>query len=400
MKTNPYKSRLTNTPLHTFIATAAVAVLLVLFTACPHEPIVPTPPDPQPIDYTPEVNDPVTNDFTMVKACIGETSSAAATILGQRDFLSDGEKYTHTENGITKIVSLYPTNGTNIKQGELYVRDQEMSVMLPIFKQWMQEFRASTPFTKLVRSSYSISENGNAQNFNNYEDFLAAVENIPSSSNANLHFMGNDIYANEYEIYISNGYTKWMELRILNSRIGQPSNDFTQSDLQDSDLHKNILISKVDYLTFRYKGFYALNVQNPVQSGTEIPFLAQYQSPGDFGWIKLYYQNTNNLLMSGGIVWMGCGHLDFPTGFRAGLSANSSLPYPGQGKIAYIDNSGNYQTVSDESDLQHVWQTVSKQQEFRHYYANSHKKVAVYLYTPSVGMGNPADWYYLVFVEQ
>jgi hypothetical protein len=40
------------------------------------------------------------------------------------------------------------------------------------------------------------------------------------------------------------------------------------------------------------------------------------------------------------------------------------------------------------------------QQEFQHYYANSHKKVAVYLYTPSVGIGNPADWYYLVFVEQ
>jgi hypothetical protein len=171
---------------------------------------------------------------------------------------------------------------------------------------------------------------------------------------------------------------------------------------QETDLNKNILISRVDYLTFAYKGFYAMNVQNPVSSGDEIPFVAQYQSPGDFGWFKLFYQTTDNLLAHGSIIWMGCGKLMFPESFKAGQTLSNGLPYPGQSKIAFINNEGLYCTVdsAQEVNLQRIWQTLSKQVEFQHYYNNSSKKVAVYLYTPSVGIGNPADAYYLVFTEQ
>ena len=81
---------------------------------------------------------------------------------------------------------------------------------------------------------------------------------------------------------------------------------------------------------------------------------------------------------------------------------NSGLPYPGQSKIAFINDEGHYCTVNaaQEVGLQRIWQTLSKQEEFQHYYNNTHKKVAVYLYTPSMGLGDPADWYYLVFTEQ
>jgi hypothetical protein len=189
-------------------------------------------------------------------------------------------------------------------------------------------------------------------------------------------------------------------MQIINSRAEQPSDDFTESDLHETDLQKHILISKVDYLTFRYKGFYVLNVTHKLNSGDEIPFVSQYQSPGDFGYIKLFYRNTDNLLMDGTIVWAGCGHLNFPNNFRAGLPMDNGLPYPGQSRIAFIDDGGNYMTVTDERELQYIWQSLSRQKEFQHYYGNSSKKVAVYLYTPSVGVGNPADAYYLVFTEQ
>lgn len=384
--------------LHRILA-PAIVLLAIFFTSCIIDPIEPIP-QPQPIDYTPEVNDPVTNDFTMVKACIGLTRASAETILNDNGFISNGERYVKTENNVTKILSLWSPSQGCVKQGELYVKDEGLSVMLPVFKQWMLEFRASTAFTKLVRSHYSLKVDENNQVFNTPEELLSALETIDSSSNVNISFTGNDIYANEYEIFLTTGYTNWVELRIYNSLAGSPSGDGTQGNLQNEDLHKNILISKVDYLTFRPKGFYALNVQNPDPSGNEIPFLSQYQSPGDFGSIKLFYQNTNNLLLSGSIIWSGCGHLDFPDHFKNGLTLNNGLPYPGQNKVSFINNSGNYITTSEETDLQHIWQTVSKQKEFQHYYGNTHKKVAVYLYTPSVGIGNPADWYYLVFVEQ
>ena len=189
-------------------------------------------------------------------------------------------------------------------------------------------------------------------------------------------------------------------MQIINHLAGQPSDDFTESDLQQSDLQKHILISKVDYLTFRYKGFYALNVTNKLNTGNEIPFVSEYHAPADFGYIKLFYRNTDNLLMDGSIVWNGCGELNFPNNFRAGLPMDNGLPYPGQSRISFINDGGHYETVTDESELQYIWQSVSQQKEFQHYYGNSSKKVAVYLYTPSVGVGNPADAYYLVFTEQ
>ena len=408
MKTNLFKFETGNK----FFAAIAFSAILVLLAACTREPVGPRIRELPPIEYTPEVNDPVTNDFRMVKACIGKSPAEAAAIVNGRNFFLDENDdpsthspgtshYVHTGNGNEKTLSLWSSNQSVVLQGELYVKDQELSVMLLFYKQWLREFRTSTAYKKLARTHFSWGVDGNTRNFHSLDELIAAVDNLQSAEDISISFSGSDIYANEYSIHLSyRDYLKWVELRVLNSRAGQPSDDFTQSDLQDTDLHKNILISKVDYLTFRYKGFYALNVQNPVQTGTEIPFLAEYQAPCDFGWIKLYYQNTDNLLMSGDITWMGCGQLEFPTGFRAGRQLNNRLPYPGQNKISFINDAGTYQTVTDDADLQRIWQTVSKQQEFRRYYANSHKKVAVYLYTPSVGIGNPADWYYLVFIEQ
>lgn len=383
--------------------------LMFCLAACTPDPTDPIPADSDstvteipPIDYTPEVNDPVTNDFTMLKACVGSNSGDAANLLTQNGFLLNEDRYTKTVENVTKIVSIWPSGV--VQQGELYVKDAELPVMLPIFKQWMQEFHASSAFSKLVRASYSMRVDGNNQSFDSYEAFMSALEASSSySSYLSINFYGNDIYSNVYEIFLNiSGQMKWVELRIYNARAGQPSDEFTENDLQEEDLHKTILISKVDYLTFRPRGFYAMNVQNPVSSGNEIPFVAQYQAPGDFGWFKLFYQTTDNLLAYGSIVWMGCGHLEFPETFRAGQKLNSGLPYPGQSKIAFINDEGQYCTVNaaQEIDLQRIWQTLSKQEEFQHYYSNTHKKVAVYLYTPSMGLGDPADWYYLVFTEQ
>ena len=354
------------------------------------------------IDQAQSVNLYITNDFTMLKACVGSNSGDAADLLTQNGFLLNEDRYTKTVENVTKIISIWPSGV--VKQGELYVKDEELPVMLPIFKQWMQEFHASSAFPKLVRSSYSMRVDGNSQSFDSYEAFMSALGASTSYSDyLSINFSGNDIYSNVYEIFLNiSGYMKWVELRIYNARAGQPSDEFPESDLPEEDLHKNILISKVDYLTFRPRGFYAMNVQNPVSSGNEIPFVAQYQAPGDFGWFKLFYQTTDNLLAYGSIVWMGCGHLEFPETFRAGQKLNSGLPYPGQSKIAFINDEGQYCTVSaaQEVGLQRIWQTLSKQEEFQHYYNNTHKKVAVYLYTPSMGLGDPADWYYLVFTEQ
>ena len=374
-------------------------ILALCFTACKHDPIDPLPSEPQPIEYTPEVPEPITNDFTLLKACIGKSQAETEALLTEHGYTAgEDNKFLKTENGVTKEAKIYSTGNA-----ALTVIDNNFDILKQLFGQWMNEIRSSAAYTHLVRSSFSLSTGwGNGiQHFNTPEELLSAVANIPSTPDdgMNASFYGNDIYANRYSLVLMpdlNG----VFMQIINSRAGQPSDDFTESDLQETDLQKHILISKVDYLTFRYKGFYALNVTNKLNSGTEIPFVSQYQGPGDFGYIKLFYRNTNNLLMDGTIIWAGCGELNFPDNFRAGLPMDNGLPYPGQNRIAFINDGGHYETVTDERELQYIWQSVSRQKEFQHYYGNSSKKVAVYLYTPSVGVGNPADAYYLVFTEQ
>ena len=374
--------------------------LTLCLAACKHEPIEPLPSEPQPIEYTPEVPEPITNDLTLLKACIGKSQAEVTALLAEHGFTpGEDNKFSKTENGITKEVHCH-----SIGNAEMVVHNSEFTIQRQVFAQWMNEIRNSVAYTKLVRSSFELStgwENG-IQHFNTPEELLAALANIPSTPDNGMDalFYGNDIYANRYSLVLMPDLNGGVYMQIVNSRAGQPSDDFTESNLHETDLQKHILISKVDYLTFRYKGFYALNVTNKLNSGTEIPFVSQYQGTGDFGYIKLFYRNTNNLLMDGTIIWAGCGHLNFPDNFRAGLPMDNGLPYPGQSRIAFINDGGHYETVTDERELQYIWQSVSRQKEFQHYYGNSSKKVAVYLYTPSVGVFNPSEAYYLVFTEQ
>ncbi len=383
------------------ISPVLVWLLLVFgFAGCIIDPIEPSHPTHTgliPIEYTPEVQEPITNDFTLIKACLGKSQSESAALLTHYGFSpTEGNKFVKTENGLTKEATIYSSGNV-----ALALLESDFDLQKQVFSQWMREIRNSVAYTKMVRSSFSLSTgwNNGYQHFNTPEELLADLAIVPPADGMSASFYGNDIYANQY-------YLDMMPdiggvcMQIINPRAGQPADDFTESDLRPTDLQKHILISKVDYLTFRYKGFYALNVSDKLNSGREIPFVANYQSPGDFGYIKLFYRNTNNLLMDGTIIWSGCGELNFPESFRAGQRLSNVLPYPGQSRIAFINEEGHYTTVSDDTELQRIWHTLSRQKEFRHYFGRTSKKIAVYLYTPSVGVGNPADAYYLVFTEQ
>lgn len=381
--------------LSPYLSLFAGVFLTLCFAACKPDPVEPLPSQPQPIDDPTEIQEPITNDFTLVKACIGKPQEETVALLADHGFTAIGDnKFSKTENDVTKKVSVHSVGNV-----EMYVQDCEFALMKQIFAQWMNEIRNSAAYSHLVRASFQLKEDYNTgYSYNTPEELLDALSTTSPAGGMYASFHGNDVYANEYSLTLFPELGVYMQ--VVNQRAEQPSDEFTESDLQEADLHKHILISKVDYLTFQYKGFYALNVTDKLDDGLEIPFLADYRPPGDFGSIKLYYRNTDNLLFDGTIIWAGCGSLLFPDSFRAGLPMSAGLPYPGQSRIAFINEEGSYVTVTDEAELQHIWQSVSHQKEFQYYYGHSSKKVAVYLYTPSVGVGNPADASYFVFTEQ
>src|SRR5690554_6488011 len=82
-------------------------------------------------------------------------------------------------------------------------------------------------------------------------------------------------------------------------------------NIDESGVSK-VLVLKVDYLTNKFEG------------GTELTFTKSspnfniqpiYISPGDFGNISMIYQDINELLFDGSIVWMGKGYIKYPRNF-------------------------------------------------------------------------------------
>ena len=394
---------------HYFSFLLIVSMMLCL-ASCEHEDFVTTvtvpskpqpvnyvvPDEPDPFEYTPEVQEPIINDFTLLKACIGLPQAEIAALLANHGFSEENGKFLKTEGDITKEVYAHSTGNV-----EMLIHNNEFDILKQRFAQWMNEIHNSAAYTKLARSSFILQAGwgDGSQSFSTSEDFLSALSATNEANGMSASFHGNDIYANEYSLTMMYSL-KCIDMQIVNSRAGQPSDDFIGNDLQEEDLHHHILISKVDYLTFKYKGFYAMDVSGKINNGSEIPFLAEYQEPCDFGYIKLYYHNSNNLLMNGTLGWCDGGDLLFPTNFRAGETTSTSLPYPGQYHFTFINNVGAYVTVTDELELQRVWQCVSRQREFQHYYGHTSKKVAVYRFPPSSAGGNLSDAYYLVFTEQ
>ena len=374
-----------------------LALVATMIAACQQNPASSLPDKPQKIDYPVEVQEAVSNDFTLLKAGILKNQAENATLLTANGFTLVDNTYVKTRDSIT--IEAMMTLGNCY----MTAHTKDFNKAKSIFSQWMKEIQQSASYTNLVRSSCHLCVGGEGNRrhvFNNPNDLLAALDTLSCSlENMSASFEGNDIFANQYSLIMFPDLGG-VYLQIINQRAEQPSDTFTESDLQEADLHKHILICKVDYLTFRYEGFYALKVSGKQETGKEIPFVAEYEAPNDFGNINLFYGSKNNLLLDGAIIWNGCGKLAFPEQFRAGLPTDAGIAYPGTERVAMITENGQYSPILNEREIKYIWESVSKQKEFQYYFTNSTKKLAIFLYTPSVGLMNPADADYLIFTEQ
>lgn len=353
-------------------------------------------------------------DFVFLKSLLGRTNQEAVDYITQHGYVESEtqNKYEDaTTDSISKILTLYQ-EGQYLQNVALTVKNNDFDTLFAVFKNWLLDMRNSSSYLQLNRTSYeySIGWGNGSQNFNSPEELLAALESLPPTSDfINASFAAYDNEAYWYNLSLM-GRMNGVYLQIRNERINNPLPEVPTVNLTDEYLDKDILIAKVDYMTFEYGGFYSMNVTNKQNEGNEIPFLADYMEPLDFGYIKLYYHDESNLLMDGSIVWAGCGELNFPETFVKGSNSSTYVPeytmkrgltFPSD-RISYIGVDGSYVQDIDESDndLGYIWQTLSAQEEFMSYYNQTYKKVAVYPYTPSVGVGDPYEWYYMVFVER
>lgn len=152
----------------------------------------------------------------------------------------------------------------------------------------------------------------------------------------------------------------------------------------------SILLLKVDYQTLQFEGGLEQKVNSTLPDSDTIPLRVNYKPPGDFGSIALYHKPGNELLFKGTIIWMGKGEISHPVSFKPASSFqtyNTPLAYPGSSAFKPV----NVQPGTTVPDLEPVWNAVAKLHIVSEY-RQANKKIGVFVYTPSVGIGNPADW--------
>lgn len=157
----------------------------------------------------------------------------------------------------------------------------------------------------------------------------------------------------------------------------------------------NVLILKVDYNTNAFEGGKELTFATTSPTMT---VSNQYVQPADFGSLKLIYSELNETIFDGTIVWNGLGQMNFPQNmlpanqFEYVLTADYIVPASGFENVFNPDNT-NY-------NYEPMWISIQGLVKVREYMqSNPTATVKVFLYTPSVGFGNPEEWDWIVILK-
>lgn len=170
---------------------------------------------------------------------------------------------------------------------------------------------------------------------------------------------------------------------------------FSACHPRDEYSNSKLLILKVDYLTNNFEGGKETLFTIPTSTFT---ITTQYDSPGDFGNIRLIYQELNEIIFDGSIIWMGTGEIHIPQNILAANQFNHVLTSD------YVYPRGGFENVfnpnEQEYDYSQIWSSVQGLVKVREYLSsNPNASVKLFLYTPSVGIGNPADWDWIIFIK-
>ncbi|KUK78350.1 MAG: hypothetical protein XD92_0370 [Proteiniphilum acetatigenes] len=162
------------------------------------------------------------------------------------------------------------------------------------------------------------------------------------------------------------------------------------------DTPGQVLMLKVDYTTNRFEGGTEFHFS---RSTDDFTIENEYKEPGDFGNVKLRYKELNEPLFEGTIHWMGLGEMLFPEKLEPARNfdrlVTEDIVYPVNG----FEDVFNPLNLDLEYDA--AWFAVQNLVKAREYLrANPAQKVKLFLYTPSVGEGNPEDWDWIIYLKR
>ena len=159
-----------------------------------------------------------------------------------------------------------------------------------------------------------------------------------------------------------------------------------------------VVLLKVDFLTSVFEGGKELEFS---VSSSNFTISSTYQEPGDFGDVQLFYDELSEKIFDGTIIWMGTGvrsypgTIDLPNSFSM---LSDRLPLPDNSMFESVRYS-EYAHYPDTIDYSAIWNSINYLEIVSNYRnSNPNGKINLFLYTPSVGIGDPTekDWYVIL----
>ena len=185
---------------------------------------------------------------------------------------------------------------------------------------------------------------------------------------------------------------------ILNSCDTEDSNTALEMELEDPVVINKVALLQVDFLTYNFEGGTELEFED----NANFTITNEYLSPGDFGFIKLYYEEVDQLMFEGSIIWLGRGERSYPEMMEPSSdfpTEPNEFPLPPEEdfEIVAFGDSSNYPNPIP-SNL--IWEAIDNLTLVKDYRsANPAANINLFLYRPSVGIGDPADWDWIILLK-
>ncbi|WP_289046586.1 hypothetical protein [uncultured Olleya sp.] len=160
----------------------------------------------------------------------------------------------------------------------------------------------------------------------------------------------------------------------------------------------NVVLLKVDYLTNIFEG----GLEFEFSTSQNFTISSTYNPPGDFGDIQLYYSELNEKIFDGTIFWGGSGETSYPEQINlpesfTTINEDLELPDSSMFETVMYDQFAFYPETINYSS---IWNSIRNLEIVKNYRnSNPQGKINLFLYTPSVGIGDPAEWDWYIYIK-
>lgn len=169
----------------------------------------------------------------------------------------------------------------------------------------------------------------------------------------------------------------------------------------EDNITKTLVLLKVDYLTHDFEGGQLVELPPFTNLSDTLPLIVDFVAPSDFGRLSIYYNSISpsQLVFDGSLVWAGLGSRSFPATLANGVDF-PLLSSP----LGNIDSTEfkviHYDLAPQQIYYDSIWDGIKNLEIVGFVRSTSTTKMALFLYRPSNGAGDPADWDWYILMEK